>query len=386
MPHHALSTTATQLVSALDSVPGAYIVQLDESVTDVSAKAEALLESVGGVRRRTFDRVLKGFSVDSLSPAAVVSLRRAPGVRLVEPVRLLHPAVTQVLPFENGAYRYSGLWNLDRVDELGNPAFDGIFSFDYSGSGSHIYIVDSGVRGGHVEFTGRLGNGAAFIKWSSNPSPTIDQIGHGTAVASVAAGTTYGVAKGATIHPVRIDDGVAGAYCDDVVAGLNWVRANVQRPAVVNLSYGSIPNCFSVRDAIDGLLNADIQVFKAAGNEADSAWKDRGNRAVRSVIVGATTAIDTRASTSNYGTTLTLFAPGEFVRAASGSSNVDSVLVSGTSVAAPLAAGVAASALQHYPLASALTLKSLITTNATSTIVIGNGNGSPNLILYSRIP
>lgn len=176
--------TAMQLVSALDSVPGAYIVQLDESVQDVAAKTEALLGSVGGVRRRTFDRVLKGFSVDSLSPAAVAALRRDPGVRLVEPVRLTYPAVTQVLPFENGAYMYSGLWNLDRVDEFGTPSFNGMFSFDYSGSGSHVYIVDSGVRGGHVEFTGRLGNGAAFIKWSTNPGPTIDAIGHGTAVTS----------------------------------------------------------------------------------------------------------------------------------------------------------------------------------------------------------
>lgn len=377
---------AVASASASDSVPGMYIVLFDDSVRDVTTVSRGLMRQHQLTEHRIFDQAVRGFSVGDATAQAVAALARNPRVRLIEPVRIVHADMTQALPFENGSYQFSGLWDLDRIDELGSPVFNGLYDYPYAGQGTHVYIVDSGVRGGHTQFTGRVGGGAAFIKWSWNPSPTVDQIGHGTAVASVAAGSTYGVAKQATVHSVRIDDGTEGAYCDDIVAGLNWIKANAQRPAVVNLSYGSVPNCFAVRDAIDGLLNVDILVFKSAGNNDLDAWQDRANRAARSVVLGATDQFDWRATFSNWGTTITMFAPGQQVRSAWSGSDVDSMIVSGTSFSSPLAAGVAAITLQHYPTSSIAALKALLTSNATSSVAIPNANSSPNLILFSRIP
>lgn len=269
------------------------------------------------------------------------------------------------------------------------PTFNGQFRYEYTGSGVNIYIVDSGIRCGHNEFAGRIGNGVTRLAWSSDASPCIDQNGHGTAVASVAAGTTYGVAKQATVHPVRINDGDGYAYCDDIVAGLDWVAANATRPAVANLSYGATPFCFSVRDAMEGVVRAGVTMTKSAGNENYDAYEDRANRAAGAIVVGATDYDDQRAAFDNglsaYGSTIMLFAPGYRVRAAWNGSSSDSVIVSGTSFSAPYTAGVAATYLQQQPWASAYTVRDVITRSATSGLLSNLGSGSPNLLLSSRL-
>lgn len=391
----ALTTPPRQSVTqtvASDSIPNAYIVLLHDSVrADARTKADELIAGVrSGRRNHTYSDLFKGFSVVDLSAAAAAALARNPAVRLIEPDRILYPADAQLLPLDGTSYQLSTYWNLDRIDEFGVPVFDGVYQYDYTGATTHIYIVDSGVRGTHQQFAGRMGNGACKISWSFGCSPTIDQLGHGTGVASLAAGSTYGVAKQAIVHPVRIDDGTDGASCSDIVDGLNWVKANHIWPAVANLSYGGIPNCFSVRDALDGLVNNNVVAVKSAGNNNQDAFQDRANRSAGSIIVGATDQFDNRAyfccgEASNWGPTLSLFAPGNVMRAARAGSDVDSTLFSGTSGAAPLVAGVAALVRQHYPTFTVASVKNAIV-NGASTGVVGNAPTSPNKLLFSRIP
>lgn len=172
--------------------------------------------------------------------------------------------------------------------------------------------------------------------------------------------------------------------------GLNWVQAYHVWPGVVNLSYGGMPNCFSVRDALDGLVNNNVVTVKSAGNQNQDAFQDRGNRSAGSIIVGATNRYDSRAyfccgEASNWGPTLSLFAPGDVMRAAGHASDIDSVYFGGTSGAAPLVAGVAALVRQHYPTYTVSSVKSAVV-NSASTGVVGNAPTSPNKLLFSRIP
>jgi subtilisin family serine protease len=223
------------------------------------------------------------------------------------------------------------------------------------------------------------------ISWSNNPSPYIDAIGHGTSVASVAAGASLGVVPGATIHSVRIDDGDEGAYASDIVDGLDYIGCCAIKPAVANLSYGGNPSEFIVANAIDGVIRSGVAVTKAAGNDNGDAFQDRGNRAAGSIIVGASTRYDSRATSSNYGSTVTLFAPGDGVRAADAGTSSGSRIVYGTSFAAPYTAGVVATLLQLTPNATGYAVHDVVVQSATSNALSGVGAGSPKLLLYSLL-
>ncbi len=180
-----------------------YIVRLKDAPSDVTTRANVLISPQGGKISHIFERVFQGFVAQNLNSAAAKQIAANPLVDFVEEEGFSYPTDMQTLTLESQ-------WGLDWIDHR-SPPLDNQYSFTFSGVGIHIYIVDSGVRGGHVDFAGRMGNGTCEVSWSSGCSPTIDQIGHGTSVASQAAGTSAGVAKSATIHSVRIDDG--GVSC-----------------------------------------------------------------------------------------------------------------------------------------------------------------------------
>ncbi len=376
-----LSRRSTAAPLARDS--GSYIVLLKGVQPDLLGAAQAMSAQHGGRPRYVFDK-LRGFSVSGLPDAAVNALLRDPRVKSVERDTRLVLSGDQLLP--NGGWS-SPFWALDRIDTYGAPSLDSHYQYNAAGAGVHVYIVDTGVRGGHTEFAGRIGNGACFVTFSSGCSPTIDVAGHGTAVASVAAGTVHGVAKLATIHPVRISDDGKNIWCSDVVAGLNWIGTHVVAPAVVNLSINGGPpdysSCFAIRDAIDMLVAQNVLVFKSAGNFNRDAFDDRSNRSLGSVVVGATRAMDVRSDFSNWGSTVSLMAPGENIETATSASNTSVAIQNGTSFSAPLAAGAGAAMLSLNPSLGAPELKAALI-NGASPVSIANGMGVPNRLLFSR--
>lgn len=370
---------------APDSVFNRWIVLFRDDVTGPASVSQQLIAAHGGHPIHFYEHVVKGFAVANLPDAAVVSLRANAVVRLVEESLLVPQTAVQYLPLDNYNYQTSSLWSLDRV-HVRPLSFDGQFEYAYTGSGVHIYILDSGIRCSHQEFTGRIGEGVTRLSFSWGANPCIDQDGHGTGVASSAGGTTYGIAKGAILHSVRINDN-DDAYCDDIVAGFDWVGGNAIRPAVANLSYGGVPSCFSIRDAIEGVIAAGITVTKSAGNAPYDAYDDRGNRATNAIMVGASDYNDYRATFSSglatYGNLITLFAPGYRVGVAGIGHDSDSRLAYGSSFSAPYVAGVAATYLQQIPSASPNSVLDMIRGSATTGVLSNIGPGSPNRFLHT---
>ncbi len=363
---------------------GTYIVLLNVHKSNAAAVSQALVAAERG-RQRYLYQSLSGFVISGINDAAAARIAKDPRVRLVERDQKSSISGDQVLP---GGGAGGALWALDRIDVFGPPSFDGHFLYDHTGAGVHVYVLDTGVRGGHVDFTGRIGNGVCILVLSSGCSPTIDDDNHGTGVASVAAGTTHGVAKQATIHSVRVCDVENfGPECwhSDVVAGLDWVMSNRILPAVATMSHNGYPGSFAVRDAITALINTyGVLVFRSAGNATRDAFDDRGNRSPYSVIVRGTLTNDARVGNSNWGATVDLMAPGVNLEVASSANNTAVWLQSGTSLSAPLAAGVGAAILSANPALTPAQLKSVIENGAT-TGTVTNGMGVANRVLYSRV-
>lgn len=190
---------------------------------------------------------------------------------------------------------------------------------------------------------------------------------------------------------MKIDDATDGAPCDIIDGGLDWIVANVERPAVVNMSYGGVPNCFSTEDAVTRVIGAGIPMIKSAGNNNVDAFQDRGKRPTGLTVVGATDENDGRAffnatQASNFGPYVALFAPGGFQRTALNTSSTLTRMFNGTSAAAPLAAGAAAGLLEAYSTYSPAQVRSVLVGNAANVTITNGGAGSPNKILYARIP
>jgi subtilisin family serine protease len=356
-------------------------------VASAAEPSAALVAQTGGLRFYVYETALKGFAVANLPDAGIAILRSNPLVLLLEQDQVVYPAQA----VQNFSYPAdTGLYLLDRIDQLNLP-LDFRYTYDRSGTGVNIYIVDSGIRGGHEQWGyGRIGLSAAFIMWSDNPSPTIDQLGHGTKVAGAAAGNVIGVAKTATLHSVRIDDGDAGAHESDIIAGLDWIAGHRQMPAVTNLSYANLPP--GVAQAVQGLMQHGVTFVHVAGN---IYWADACNSITQIegvITVGATDRSDRRASYSSNGTCVDLFAPGGDVFGYSTGSGLVKLAFNdgaytydkGTSFAAPLATGVAALVLQQNSTLSPTAVQNILNNSATGGVVYNNGT-SPNRLLYSRI-
>jgi subtilisin family serine protease len=208
--------------------------------------------------------------------------------------------------------------------------------------------------------------------------------GHGTHVAGTVGSTTYGVAKGVTLIAVRVLDCSGNGSNSGVIAGMDWVTNNHVKPAVANLSLGG---GFSqaVNDAAARMTNAGVSLVVAAGNESQNACNVSPASAASAVTVGATTSSDARASFSNYGSCLDIFAPGNNITSTWIGSTTATNTIGGTSMASPHVAGVAALYLQGNPGASAATVANAITSTATPGKVTSPGTGSPNLLLYSLL-
>lgn len=266
-------------------------------------------------------------------------------------------------------------WGLDRIDAVDVP-LDNRYSYFSAGSGVRVYVIDTGIRADHVDLAGRVASGWNAI---ADDQGTNDCNGHGTHVAGTVAGTSYGVAKSATVIPVRVLDCTGSGFTSSVIAGVNWVIANHPGgPAVINMSLGGPANS-TLDSAVADAAAAGITVVAAAGNSNTDACSTSPARAPQALTIGATTSTDARASYSNYGSCVDLFAPGSSITSAWSTSSTATRTISGTSMAAPHVAGMAARLLQMNPGSSPSAVASLLTGSATTDAVSGT-NGTVNLL------
>lgn len=337
-------------------------------VPHVPSVATSIASQHGARLIRSYARVLRGFVVEA-DDKSLEKLLGDPRVDYVEEDGLARLYATQ----------HKATWGLDRVDQRALP-LNSTYIYDATGAGTHVYVIDSGIRANHSEFAGRVGNGFSAIPAGG----TRDCNGHGTHVAGTLAGTKWGVAKEATVHPVRVLNCGNFGNLGDIIAGIDWVASNRIIPAVANLSLGG-PASTSLDTAVKGLIASGVVTVVAAGNQKDNACNYSPARFPDAITVGSTASNDTRSWFSNWGPCLDIFAPGSSITSAWHTDNAASHTSEGTSMAAPHVAGAAALYLSIYPEATPAQVTNALLSNSTPDIVGSAGTGSPNRFLYTRI-
>jgi len=272
------------------------------------------------------------------------------------------------------------IWGLDRLDQRKLP-MDNLYSPKTSGRGVSVYVIDTGVDSTHGELAGRVASGFSAVTGGAGDG---DCHGHGTHVAGTVAGTNVGVANGATIVPVRVSGCDGKLETGRILRGIDYVighhRAN--DPAVVNLSLGGSADV-ALDAGVRAMVADGITVVVAAGNSSRDACGTSPARVPSAITVGATSQTDTRASFSNFGQCLDVFAPGVEILSSVPSGRYGQS--NGTSMAAPHVAGVAALILEANPVLTPSAVSSAITAGATQGGVAGTGPGSPNRMIFANV-
>lgn len=365
------TTKASFPFGASRPIPGRYIVTFRPDVADARAAAASAMQGTGGQLHHTYTKAIKGFAA-TLPDAAAEALRHNPHVASVEQDQTV--SLQQLASPENQA-----TWGIDRIDQVDLP-LDTQYHFTRTGAGVYAFIIDTGIRADHTEFTGRVLPGVSYI---NDGNGTNDCAGHGTHVSGTVGGTTWGVAKGVSLVPVRVLDCTGSGSWSGVIAGIDWVASSTLRPAVANLSLGGAASS-TVDAAVAGAVAQGVTMVVAAGNNnGQDACLYSPAREPSAITVGATLRNDYLAYFSNIGTCLDLFAPGYNITSAWNTSPTDSNTLSGTSMATPHVTGVAALVLQGNPSATPAAVTNAILSGATPNHVINAGTGSPNLLLNS---
>ncbi len=373
----ALPAFSAELRTAQRPVDKQYIVVVKDGAASLAgerssaARVSVVARDMAGKHRmqivRSFDRALRGF-VAKADDAALARLLADPNVAYVEEDGYVSINATQT----------GATWGIDRVDQRDLP-LNTTYVYNTAAAGVHAYIIDTGVLLTHSQFSGRMGNGFDAVTTGGNAN---DCNGHGSHVAGTIGGTTYGVAKSVTIHPVRVLGCTGSGTNSGVIAGMDWVANNHVKPAVANMSLGGGASQ-ATDDAVARMSAAGVTVVVAAGNSNDNACNYSPARAPSAITVGSTTNTDARSSFSSFGTCLDIFAPGSSITSAWYTSTTATNTISGTSMASPHVAGVAALYLANNPSATPAQVTTALINNSTPNKVTSPGTGSPNRLLYS---
>jgi len=323
------------------AIPGQYIVVLNDSIarTDVAQTAQVLALTHGGQVRFTYEHAVKGFAI-AITEAAAKALSKNPNVEYVEEDSL--GQVTQAQQFLSpGPNTFFGI---DRINQVDLP-LDNVYSY-FGEGGAHVYILDTGTPiVTSSEFT-ILESGIvrAFVGFDTFGGNGLDFNNHGTAVAGIIGGRTFGVAKKALLVGVKVCDNNGNCPTSNVISGLNWVIANHQGSVVANMSLSGPPSS-TLDTAVRNAMASSVLVVAAAGNNNSNAANFSPARVLEALTVGATLNNDSRASYSNFGAVVDLYAPGGSLPSQGiPTVGTDGSVIGfdGTSAAAPHASGVAA--------------------------------------------
>ena len=351
---------------ASEPIPNRYIVVLAGNDDPLAVGLQAAATHNGQLVH-VYDHAVHGFAI-RLTPAAAASVASDPRVRYVEEDGVVHAVDTET----------SAPWGLDRIDQRALP-LDGLYNYPTGGSAVYVHVIDTGIRPTHVDFGGRASIGGDFITPSTDG---IDCNGHGTHVAGTIAGTTYGVAKSATIIAYRALNCSGSGAVSGIVAAIDQVTADGRRPAVANMSLGGSPST-TLDSAVQQSVAAGVTFVVAAGNSNADASQFSPSRVSEAITVAASASNDAKASFSNFGSIVDLYAPGVSITSAWYTSDTATAVLSGTSMASPHVAGAAALYLQSAGDQPPATVSAALTSNATAGVITGNPNGTPNLLLYT---
>ena len=358
-------TLTAPVATSQGTMADRYIVVFRDDVSNPGALADALVSQSGGTVQFKYAHAIKGFAA-TLPAAAIDGISRNPNVAYIEPDGVMSTTATQS----------NATWGLDRIDQRNLP-LNSSYTYNQTGAGVTVYIIDTGIRNSHNEFGGRASSGFDALGGNGD-----DCHGHGTHVAGTVGGTTYGVAKSVALKAVRVLNCSGSGTNAGVIAGVDWVTANRVLPAVANMSLGGSASS-TLDNAVNNAVASGVVFAVAAGNENTDACTRSPARASSALTVGSTTSSDARSSFSNFGTCLDIFAPGSGITSAWITSNTSTNTISGTSMASPHVAGAAALYLQTNPSASSSAVNSAIISNATTNVVTSPGTGSPNRLLYT---
>lgn len=355
------------------AIPGHYIVVLDVDAGGrngdlfrAAKMSSDLTNAFGGEVTNIYEAAITGYSA-RMSEDQAFRLSHDPRVRFVEEDSVVEATVTQ-----NNAP-----WALDRIGQRDLP-LNGIYSYTTTGAGVNVYIIDTGIRRTHTQFGGRAFVGFDAIGDGQN---TNDCNGHGTHVSGSVGGSTYGVAKGVRLFAVRVLNCSGSGSNSGVIAGVNWVTSNHIDPAVANMSLGGGASS-ALDTAVNNSINAGVTYAVSAGNSNTNAANSSPARVAAAITVGSSTINDARSSFSNFGSVVDIFAPGSSIISAWRTSDTATATLSGTSMASPHVAGVAARFLQSNPTASPATVRNEIVAQATLNRLSGIPTGTANRLLF----
>jgi subtilisin family serine protease len=354
------------------AIAGSYIVTLKNTeavrARGVAATARELARGYGGSVEFVYRSALHGFSA-TMSEAEAKRLAARSDVATVEQNQRVWINDVQTNPPS---------WGLDRIDQRNLPLSNS-YTFNTTASNVTAFVIDTGIRVTHNDFGGRATVGTDTVGDGRNG---VDCNGHGTHVAGTVGGTSFGVAKGVRLVAVRVLNCAGSGTIAGVTAGVDFVTRAATGAAVANMSLGGGASA-TLDNAVANSINSGVSYAVAAGNSNQNACNFSPARVPAAITAGATDINDNRASFSNVGTCLDIFAPGVNITSAWRRNNTDSRAISGTSMASPHVAGAAALILASNPNATAQQVRDAMVANATTGVVINPGSGSQNRLVFT---